>query len=44
MTPLSTANFVWRKLDLHLLDGDDPVRSLQTLLQKSCIEGRGLPP
>lgn len=29
---LPTASFDWRSLDLHLLDGDDPVQVLQALL------------
>ncbi|MBR0651620.1 DNA repair exonuclease [Roseomonas terrae] len=31
-TPLPTASFAWLSLPLHLLDGDDPVARLQTLL------------
>ncbi|ANL68579.1 exonuclease SbcD protein (plasmid) [Rhizobium phaseoli] len=32
LTPLPTESFAWRRLDLHLLEGDDPVSALETLL------------
>lgn len=32
VTLLETASFAWRMLDLHLLDGDDPVPALEALL------------
>ena len=32
VTPLETASFAWRTLDLHLLPGDDPAAPLATLL------------
>lgn len=32
VTALPTASFDWRKLDLHLLDGDDPLQALEALL------------
>ena len=32
VTPLATASFAWRTLDLHLLDGDDPAPALAALL------------
>jgi len=32
ITPLKTASFAWRTLELHLLDGDDPVPALDALL------------
>ena len=32
VTPLPTASFAWRTLDLHLLSGDDPVPALAELL------------
>jgi DNA repair exonuclease SbcCD nuclease subunit len=32
VTPLETASFAWRTLDLHLLDSDDPVPALEELL------------
>lgn len=35
VTPLPTESFAWRRLDLHLLEGDDPVSALETLLPDS---------
>jgi DNA repair exonuclease SbcCD nuclease subunit len=32
VTPLATASFAWRTLDLHLLAGDDPAPALAALL------------
>ncbi|MFC7397956.1 exonuclease SbcCD subunit D [Chelatococcus sp. GCM10030263] len=32
VTPLETASFAWLRLDLHLLDSDDPVAALEALL------------
>lgn len=32
VTPLPTASFSWRTLELHLLEGDDPARALEALL------------
>jgi DNA repair exonuclease SbcCD nuclease subunit len=32
VTPLPTASFAWRTLDMHLLDGDDPVAAMDRLL------------
>jgi DNA repair exonuclease SbcCD nuclease subunit len=32
VTSLPTASFAWSSLDLHLLDGDDPMPALQSLL------------
>lgn len=32
VTPLSTASFAWHSLDLHLLEGSDPVAALEALL------------
>lgn len=35
VTPLATASFDWRTLELHLLDGDDPVPALEALLPEA---------
>lgn len=35
VTPLATASFAWRTLELHLLDRDDPGPVLQTLLPEA---------
>lgn len=35
VTPLETASFTWRTLDLHLLDGDDPALALEALLPEN---------
>ncbi|MEZ5765668.1 MAG: DNA repair exonuclease [Xanthobacteraceae bacterium] len=32
VTPLPTASFAWRTLEMHLLDGDDPVAAMDKLL------------
>lgn len=32
VTPLATASFSWSTLELHLLDGDDPVRAMEAVL------------
>ncbi len=32
VTPLATGSFIWNTLELHLLEGDDPVRSMEALL------------
>ncbi|MYZ49125.1 metallophosphoesterase family protein [Propylenella binzhouense] len=35
VTPLPMASFAWRRLDLHLLDGDDPAPALEGLLPEA---------
>lgn len=35
VTSLDTASFAWRSLELHLLDGDDPVPTLEALLPEA---------
>ncbi|EAQ36221.1 exonuclease SbcD [Nitrobacter sp. Nb-311A] len=35
VTPLSTASFAWRTLELHLLDGNDPAQALEALLPEA---------
>ncbi|GLK72738.1 DNA repair exonuclease [Ancylobacter dichloromethanicus] len=35
VTALPTASFAWRELDLHLLEGDDPVPALAALLPEA---------
>lgn len=35
VTPLATASFAWRTLELHLLDGDDPGPTLEALLPEA---------
>lgn len=35
VTPLATAGFAWRTLELHLLDGDDPGPGLEALLPEA---------
>lgn len=35
VTALPTASFAWRELDLHLLEGDDPVAALAALLPEA---------
>ncbi|MDQ0346033.1 metallophosphoesterase family protein [Ancylobacter vacuolatus] len=35
VTALPTASFAWRELDLHLLEGDDPVTALAALLPEA---------
>ena len=35
VTSLETASFAWRTLELHLLDGDDPVPALEVLLPEA---------
>lgn len=35
VTPLPTASFAWRRLELHLLEGGSPVAALETLLPEA---------
>ncbi|MGM4884274.1 MULTISPECIES: metallophosphoesterase family protein [Rhizobium] len=35
VTPLPMESFTWRRLDLHLLEGDEPVSALEALLPDS---------
>ena len=42
VTMLPTASFDWRMLDLHLLDGDDPVAMLEALLPQARLRRQSL--
>lgn len=42
VTPLATSSFVWRRLDLHLLDGDDPGPALEALLPEARLRRQTL--
>ncbi len=42
VTPLATASFAWRMLDLHLLDGDDPAAALEALLPEARLRRQTL--
>ncbi len=42
VTPLATAGFTWRTLNLHLLDGDDPAPALEALLPETRLRRQTL--
>lgn len=42
VTPLATAGFSWRTLNLHLLDGDDPAPALEALLPEARLRRQTL--
>lgn len=42
VTPLATAGFNWRTLNLHVLDGDDPASALEALLPEARLRRQTL--
>ncbi|GEC17598.1 metallophosphoesterase family protein [Nitrobacter winogradskyi] len=42
VTPLTTAGFNWRTLNLHVLDGDDPASALEALLPEARLRRQTL--